>query len=176
MPNYTLYLIIFGVLVTISHGTFLKMAQRRQMASSEEKTRLWHLHLALNGTLWLALLAGVALQQFLAERTEQPIHYKILGAILCLLGVGIVYKVRMLLGRDQAMGIRFFFPERAKYIRHNLYKYLNNPMYDGFILVFVGLALLFGVQENYHLAIASFLMLNIGLASIENYQLSWKVL
>lgn len=47
-------------------------------------------------------------------------------------------------------------------------------MYDGFILIFIGVGLLFGIRENFYLAGASFILLNLLLARVENYKWSWN--
>ncbi len=57
-------------------------------------------------------------------------------------------------------------------ITGSLYSFLNNPMYDGFIFIFIGLGLILGIKIDFYLAAWSFLLLNIFLASIENYK--WR--
>ena len=48
-------------------------------------------------------------------------------------------------------------------------------MNDGFILLFVGLGLVLGIVEDFYLALASFVLLNIFLATIENQGYKWKL-
>ncbi|QQR55027.1 hypothetical protein IPG41_00400 [Candidatus Peregrinibacteria bacterium] len=97
---------------------------------------------------------------------------RVIGLITLIAGLYLSVKSRILLGRHQAMGIRFFLPEKATKITGSLYSFLNNPMYDGFIFIFIGLGLILGIKIDFYLAAWSFLLLNIFLASIENYK--WR--
>jgi len=99
---------------------------------------------------------------------------RVIGLIALIAGLYLSIKSRILLGRHQAMGIRFFLPEKTTKITNSLYSFLNNPMYDGFILIFIGVGLLFGIRENFYLAGASFILLNLLLARVENYKWSWN--
>ena len=73
------------------------------------------------------------------------------------------------------MGLRFFYLEKDNRVENFLYRFLNNPMYDGFILVLVGLGLWRGVVEDFYLAFVSFILFNIFLATIENKGYKWKL-
>jgi len=74
------------------------------------------------------------------------------------------------------MGRQFFLRENKKqWITSSIYKYLKNPMYDGFILIFLGLTLMRGTTENLLLALSSFLLLNIFLSRIESKGHDWGI-
>ncbi len=83
-------------------------------------------------------------------------------------------QARLALGHDQAMGLRFFLPEKAIRVVTSIYRFLRNPMYDGFILVFMGLGLALGIAADLYLALVSFTLFNVLLASVENYEWSWN--
>ncbi len=157
-------LILFAACVTMSHTLFLTHA----------KPRLWNTHLAINGTLWLMLFAWILLLQWQLPHEETSVLSKIIGVIFIAIGMGLVTKVRLLFGREQAMGVRFFFPQRAKRIHSNLFRYFNNPMYDGFLFVLVGLGLTLGITSDFWLAGMSFLLLNLFLARVENFEKNWN--
>jgi protein-S-isoprenylcysteine O-methyltransferase Ste14 len=54
---------------------------------------------------------------------------------------------------------------KAKVTKSNIYRYLNNPIYDGYFLLFIALGLLYGNAVFYVLALQSFIGLNL----IETY-------
>jgi protein-S-isoprenylcysteine O-methyltransferase Ste14 len=116
-------------------------------------------------------LAFLIVLQFLLPHRAVASSFRLLGMGFIAIGVGLVIWVRILLGRNQAMGERFFFPETFRRASSGPFKLLRNPMYDGFILVFAGLALAFGIYEDFILATTSFVLLNLWLSRIENFGL-----
>lgn len=68
----------------------------------------------------------------------------------------------------QAMGYRFFSYEKIKWLSLGFYSFLKNPIYDGFLLIYLGMWFLTGNQTNLYLTLESFLLLNGYLAFIEN--------
>lgn len=158
----------------MSHAGALLFAKRHQHYSNKKRENFWTLHKWINGSLWISLLVWTIIMQWHLPQNDYPFEMRLLGAISISTGLFLVVQSRLLLGHNQAMGIRFFFPEKAKRITHYLYAYLNNPMYDGFILVFIGLALAFGITADFYLAGASFLLFNILLAGVENYEWKWN--
>ena len=155
-------LFIFFALVTFSHAIFLLKA----------KKSLWELHFALNSILWSALLTWLSFAQF--QDTDlifsEPIKWA--GLLIAVAGVFLVFRVATVLNLEELMGRRFFYPSESKKIDGGIFKYLNNPMYDGFILILVGLGFYLGLSFDFYLAGASFILLNVFLASVENYKFS----
>ena len=172
--NQIIPLLGFSALVTISHGSALLFAKSQQKYSHKKREKLWRIHSLVNGSLWIVLLIWILLFQWLALHSIYPSWMRIIGLIMLIAGLYLSIKSRILLGRHQAMGIRFFLPEKTTKITSSLYSFLNNPMYDGFILIFIGVGLLFGIRENFYLAGASFILLNLLLARVENYKWSWN--
>jgi protein-S-isoprenylcysteine O-methyltransferase Ste14 len=166
--------LIFLIVVTLSHGGVLLFARRHQEDLPEKREKWWRLHFWVHGTLWIVSFSGLIFIQWYLPRGIYPWWVQAFGFLSMALGVFLVIRARLLLGHKQAMGIRFFFPEKMKRINTSLYKYLNNPMYDGFILILTGLGLLFGIVVDFYLAGGSFLLFNIFLASIENYGWRWN--
>lgn len=167
-------LLVFSALVTISHGAALLLAKSQQNYSYKRREKLWRMHSLVNGSLWVVLLIWILLFQQAAPHSVYSSWMRAIGLIALLTGLYLSIKSRMLLGRHQAMGIRFFLPEKAAKITSSLYSFLNNPMYDGFLLIFIGLGLILGIKADFYLAAWSFFLLNIFLASIENYKWRWN--
>jgi protein-S-isoprenylcysteine O-methyltransferase Ste14 len=170
MDSGTLILILLFGIVSLSHAAFLKFAEKQRRISKNTE-RLWQIHSSVNGPLWLLIFFGTAVLQFtLVPTIIYPSIVKILGVELVFTGIIIVVDVFSLLGFEQAMGMRFFFPERTKRIVSGVYRYFSNPMYDGFLFVLFGLGFSLGIKQDFYLALASFVFLNILLARIENYE------
>jgi len=172
--NQIFPLLVFSVLVTVSHGAALFVGKSQQNYSYKKREKSWRLHSLINGSLWMVLLVWILMFQWISQHSTYPLWLGVVGFVTLITGLYLSIKSRLLLGRHQAMGIRFFLPEKATKITSSLYSFLNNPMYDGFILIFVGMGLIFGVKADFYLAAWSFLLLNIFLASIENYRWKWN--
>lgn len=169
------YILFLFVLATLSQGGALYYAGRHQGADFASRKKWWLIHYIFNGILWLVLLAMIIWLQFSAQRNQAGQYMEFFGAILTIAGLALSWKSMIVLGLENAMGKRFFFPENSSEIHVSTYRILNNPMYDGFLLVFLGLGFQLGISENFQLALASLLLLNVGLASIENYRISWNI-
>ena len=101
------YIAMFAVFVTLSHACALLFAKKHQSAYDYfKKERLWKIHIWVNGILWFALFVSVALIQFSLMSFSYPLWLKIFGIFLIILGAFLVIVARLLLGLDQAMGIR----------------------------------------------------------------------
>ena len=159
-------LLIFFALVTLSHAMFILKA----------KKSLWKLHFTLNSILWSALLMWIVLAQFQDADLFFSAPIRLAGVLMTIGGVFLVFKVAKVLNLQELMGRRFFYPSESKKIDGGIFKYLNNPMYDGFILILVGLGFYLGLSFDFYLAGASFIFLNVFLASVENYKFSWNPL
>jgi protein-S-isoprenylcysteine O-methyltransferase Ste14 len=158
----------FAAAVTVSHGAFLVRAKRAAGAPEAVRERLWRWHNRINGTLWVLLFLWVVLLQGLLPASTVPPPARVAGLVLFAAGILLVGHTRRLLGCARAMGVRFFFPERAAWVDDDVYRVLNNPMYDGFVLVLVGAGAMLGIKGDFALAGASFVLLNLGLAQVEN--------
>jgi len=103
---------------------------------------------------------------------SQPLRW--IGISLIAVGMIITIAISLVLNFQNLMGLRFFYPARTKRVYSSLYRILNNPMYDGFILILVGFGVWLGILQDFYFALASFVLLNIILASVENYELKWN--
>lgn len=166
------YFLLFSAAVTVAHAFMLLHVKRTHVAEKREKLWKWHLHLI--GTLWILNIIWLILLHFYFSPVSFPPWAIIIGVFCIGTGLLLYTRSRLLLGRNQAMGMRFFFPEKSKKITTGVYHFLHNPMYDGFVLIFLGIGLLFGFVEDFYLATASFVLFNIFLASVENFEFHWN--
>lgn len=161
----SIFLLIFFVFATLSHALFLIIAKS---SKANRKLRLWNIHIWFNGIIWSALTLFIILVQFNSGNFKPPLIIQIVGMLLCIGGLILVSSSFKKLGFKQTMGHRFFVNQNFKWISLGLYSFLQNPMYDGFILILVSLGLILGKTLDFYIAIESFILLNIFLASIEN--------
>ncbi|MBI4038695.1 hypothetical protein HY384_01935 [Candidatus Daviesbacteria bacterium] len=168
-------LLLFFLLVTLIHALFLSLAK---LSKTEDKSKLWKIHYFINGILWLILLSWIIVIQFSPPTLNFPLGIKLLGFILCLAGSYLTFSSFRKINLKEAMGHRFFSRSQTKWVSSGVYTYFHNPMYDGFFLVFLGLGFLAGIGADFILAGASFLLLNVFLASIESLssQLTWRII
>ena len=158
--------LIAGILITLCHGVFLLWAERRQELLREDREKLWRVHKLLNGTLWKLLGLGIIVAEFVLPHSI-IFPQSGLGLVLIVIGAWLVVKTHLDLGSEVAMGRRFFFPEEAPmWLATGVYSFLTHPMYDGFLIIFLGLAVTFHSIENFYFALASFLLFNVFLALV----------
>lgn len=165
--NNLIPLLLFFLITTLSHGVFLIYAK---IVSSLQRKTLEKVHYIVNGILWMVLLLWIIIFQFTASSFSTGKIQQTTGAIFFVLGLFLSIKSYSMLGLRRAMGSRFFIEDKERKIQKGLYRRLKNPMYDGFVLIFVGLALFLGINADYYLAIFSFIFLNVFLATIEAYR------
>lgn len=158
-----IYISAFFLFVTLSHALFLWWGKK-----SQGKSRIWKIHLVVNGILWLILLGSIALIQLHSYDFQPAVWIKFLGSLSITVGMVLIISSFKNLGFKRAMGQRFFFKEEKVWISRGVYAKLTNPMYDGFFLILLGFGLFFGIVSDFFLALLSFLLLNVFLASIEN--------
>jgi len=162
-------LLIFFTIVTVSHALFIIYA--KSLKQNAPRFRLWNIHYLANSALWFMLTLWILIIQSNSRDTTFPFYTEILGLLLCILGFVLTADGLIRLGFKQAMGYRFFSPNRLPWTSKGSYSFLHNPMYDGFILIFLGLGLLRGIFIDFYLAVVSFMLLNIFLASVENKEI-----
>src|SRR5438876_60426 len=130
----------FFTLITINHALFLFFGKSQK----KENKIFWNIHLILNGILWLVLLSWIILIQFNPRDFQPLLWIQILGAVVFLGGTLLVINAFNRLGLKYAMGYRFFTKEKQVWISRGIYSKLDNPMYDGFVLILIGLGLFLG--------------------------------
>lgn len=156
------------IFVTLSQAVFLLAAKRSR--NENFKKKLWNFHYSFNGILWVLLIVWIILFQFNSEAIGFSAWVRIIGSAIFLVGAVLSFINVKRLGLRQAMGFRFFSKQKLQWISGGTYSFLHNPIYDGFILIFLGAGFWGGVIINFYLALASFILLNVILASIEKEQ------
>lgn len=164
----TIILLAFFIIVTFSHGLFLILSKYILAKENKDKLLLWQIHCWMNGLFWLILLIAVTRIQFSISDFRPSFITQVFGAIFCIIGSIFVVNSFSKLGFKKAMGYRFFVKDKLEWISEGSYSFLQNPMYDGIILVLIGLGLLRGIVADFYIAAESFLLLNLLLASVEN--------
>ncbi len=125
-------------------------------------------HMNVMGVLWfLWNTSVVALVVVLPSVTSLPARVRALGMVLVLMGLTVSTWHRLLLGRARFMGGRCFNKQYDTRVEGGLYPYLQNPIYDGIVLAFIGMALWRENTDFLLLALVSFLFFNIFMAWIE---------
>lgn len=77
-----------------------------------------------------------------------------------------------LLGVSRAWGLRYFESDKKKNVeKRGPYKHLKNPIYDGFVLLFFGIALIFNSLIHLLIGLECFILFNILLSAYENKKL-----
>jgi protein-S-isoprenylcysteine O-methyltransferase Ste14 len=120
---------------------------------------------------WTAFVLVYVMFQFTPHPALpwEGLWLQVLGGILIFAGVYVALWVGILLGPARLNGVRFFDPalqeERAV---SGPFRWLENPMYTGYFLVLLGVALLRNSLYDVVIALESLLLLNYFQATIEN--------
>lgn len=145
-------------LLTILHALSLRRKIRWSFRS----------HCMVMGSLWfLWNVSLVVLVVVLPPTISLSSGSRVLGVILVLLGLALSTWHRLLLGRKRFLGGRCFDTQYDTRTTGGLYRYLRNPIYDGIIFAFLGLALWRENTDFLILGLATFLFLNVFMARVE---------
>jgi protein-S-isoprenylcysteine O-methyltransferase Ste14 len=124
---------------------------------------------------WTAFVLVYVVFQF----TDHPalswegLWLQVIGGILIFIGSSVALWVAILLGPARLNGLRFFDPSlKEDRVIAGPFRWLENPMYTGYFLVFLGVALLRNSLYDLVIALESLLLLNYFQAAIENRGLS----
>jgi protein-S-isoprenylcysteine O-methyltransferase Ste14 len=99
----------------------------------------------------------------------ESLWFQALGGVLVFVGVSAALWVAMLLGPARLNGLRFFRPALPEErVISGPFRWLENPMYTGYFLVSLGIALLRDSRYDLVIALESLLLLNYFQATIEN--------
>ena len=129
-------------------------------------------HVLVMGTLWGLVQMGIVILAFiLPARIVLPPSARAFGVLLIIVGIVLATWHRLILGRERVLGGRFFDVTFNRWTGGGLYRYLADPIYDGYFLVLGGLFLLCENTDFLILACASLLFLSVCLSRMENEQL-----
>ena len=162
----TFSLLTFFIAVTVCQALaiiFVKSHKSRELI-----VRIWPIHYWVNGLLWILFAVWIILINVMSGDVVFPVFLQLVGLALCIFGLLLSADGLRRIGLKQVMGYRFFCSDNLKWTSSGSYSMLNNPIYDGFVLVFLGLGLFRGLYLDFYLAAASILLLNVFLATVEN--------
>jgi protein-S-isoprenylcysteine O-methyltransferase Ste14 len=151
--------------------------------SGSRLTRWWDTHaFAIYNVITLIPWTAFVLVYVVFQFTEHPTlpwegpWLQALGGVLIFAGVSVALWVAILLGPARLNGLRFFHPAlQEERVISGPFRWLENPMYTGYFLVFLGIALLRNSLYDLVIALESLLLLNYFQATIENRCLSTRM-
>lgn len=143
-------------------------------------TRWWGIHaFAIYNIITLLPWTAFVLVYVVFQFTEHPalpwegLWLQVTGGILIFAGVSVALWVAILLGPARLNGRRFFQPAlQEERVVSGPFRWLENPMYTGYFLMFLGIALLRNSLYDVVIALESLLLLNYFQSTIENRGLS----
>jgi len=142
--------------------------QRHQLLTRIFKRWDWYAHLALilPGWMWFFFF----LLHDVGKRARWPLDARLRPAGLFLSGAGTLLSLVSIvqLGPERTLDGYFFGRPDREEVSGGLFHWLRNPMYDGYVLTFVGTALRKANAAYLLLAMESFLLLNVLEARVEN--------
>lgn len=159
---------IFSPFTLVITGIFALVTLIHELSLRHVIKWSFRIHLWVMGPLWLLVVFGVLmLTTLMPDRQSSITLNHRLGYLLVIGGLTLSVWHMWVLGWRQAMGGQFF-EQSYTWTTNGLYRYLKNPIYDGFLLIFLGLFFIKNQGDYLLLAVASGLLLNIFLAPIEN--------
>lgn len=126
----------------------------------------WAAHVILLSIIWTVFILGLILIK--PPVWKSPAGLWPLGALVALLGISMIAVTVKRLGIEGTLNGWFFGRGPKEHLRGGVFR-LQNPMYIGFVLSFVGTA--FWLENAFYIVMAglSFLLLNVLQARIERH-------
>ena len=173
MTYLLLTVALFGLAAAINTGS-VALQQRTDWLGRRLGRRAWWVHLAVVTPGWAAFLY---VQSQLGHHLDWPLPRGLwpLGWALLAVAVGLVAASFLQLGPRRTFNGAFFDSGTADAVSGATYRWLENPMYDGFWLSFVAIALIEANAAYLVLAAASYLLLNRFEARVENAPFAARV-
>ncbi len=130
-------------------------------------SKAWYVHLAIVTPGWLLFLYLVST---LGRHREWPLPEQLrpAGILLLALGSALWIWTFVQLGAERTANGNIFGRGPTEPVEKGAFRYLENPMYDSYILAFAGLALWKANAQYLLLALESYVLLNLVEASVEN--------
>jgi protein-S-isoprenylcysteine O-methyltransferase Ste14 len=141
--------------------------QEREWLTRRFGSRAWYVHLAIITPIWGLFLL---LQGRLGSQVHWPLapELKPAGVALGTLGVALLLGTSWQLGLTRTFNGYFFGRGRQEPVSGGVFRWLRNPIYDSFLVLFVAEAFGLGNAVYLILAAESFLLLNQLEARVEN--------
>ena len=165
--------VVLFPIATLIHYCSLRAEARTHWYTRHFGVSGFWIHASITGLFWV--LFSVSASSFMVTARDiilfsPSIFIKQLSTAITVLGIALVAISFFQLGFRRTWGIRFFPSSHSKppFLSSCLYRYLQNPMYDGCFLIFLGTAMHNGSLTYLVLATESALLLNWLLARFEN--------
>ena len=177
MQNFVLFSIIFTI-ITFLHYLSLYLQYRYRVYTIFFKKRDFFVHFIFTSLLWIIWILLFFVFFPNDPNYNLPFYnqlFKPFGFIMSIFGLILIILSGYLLGLRRAWGIRYFEKNYKNDIeKRGPYKYLNNPIYDGFILFFLGKALANNSIFYLLISLECYLLFNVFLSSFENKEVYKK--
>lgn len=168
-----IYLIVLFAATIFLYYLSLKIQAKYKFYTYRFGKNGFVIHCILTGLMFIFLFFS-----FLVRNTKYiklPIFYPvfiIIGNIFELIGAIIIVWSFLILGIKRTWGIRYFEKTyKEKIEKRGPYRFLINPIYDGFFILLTGKALSFNSLFHLIIAVESFILLNVFLARFENKEI-----
>lgn len=163
MNKLTLLILLFAIAVTINSAAVY--GQRRYKVYTRLFGRYdWYFHVLLLSAIWIGFLSAVILIQLPIYRLSRVLRP--LGIISALIGAWLIIVSWSKLGTAGTCNGWYFGRGPKRQLEGGVFK-LHNPMYSGFVWLFVSTALWSENASYLWLAGTSFILLNLIQARVE---------
>lgn len=153
----------FAIVVAVNSSAVY--AQRRYKLYTRVFGRYdWQAHVILLSVIWLAFLLALIFIQL--PIWQLPPTLRLVGIVVAALGIWLVIESWLILGTTGTCNGWFFGRGPTKQLAGGVFK-LRNPMYSGFVLLFISAAFWLENAAYLWLAIVSFVLLNLIQARVE---------
>lgn len=162
-------------LITLLHYLSLKIQDRYQWYAKTFGRMGFGVHFVLTALLWGYL--GILLSDNNILGTSKPLlvsfqGMEVVGTILNVIGIILIFWSFLLLGIRRMWGVRYFERQtHERFEKRGPYRLLNNPMYNGFSLLFLASAFINNSSSHLFLSIESFVLFGL-LSKFENKRIN----
>lgn len=160
------------IIITFLHCSSLFLQSRYKLYTRLFKNKGFAIHFSFTAILWM--IWGALFLNSISETKGfvlpffNPLFPPI-GLFINLIGLILIIWSGLLLGIRRAWGIRYFDPKFVNsHEKRGPYKYLDNPIYDGFIMLAFGKALMNNSMTYLIISIECFIIFNVFLSNLEN--------
>jgi len=140
--SYLLVLMLFTFINLSYHIIILYFEYEKKVLTSIFHNQAFNIHSLISMALWsINGLMILALQFSDHPKFHNFPPLSIIGGIFFVIGVILGLLGYLTLGLVRSLHYNFFFKIDQKIVRKGIYKYLDNPEYEGLLLILLGYAL-----------------------------------
>lgn len=170
MTHLLLTMAAFALAAGINTGS-VALQLRTGLLTRRYGSKAWYVHLAAVTPAWLLflyLLSNIGRHRGWAL----PEQLRPAGIFILVIASGLWLWAFTQLGPERTANGNIFGRGPAEPVDKGPFRLLRNPMYDSYLLAFVGLALWKANAQYFLLALESYLLLNVLEARVENRAIS----